>query len=115
MNDALLLERLHASEKRNEELCASLEQVVAECGAFRRDYEALVDATQVITDDRDALRQRMVELEASNKRLVDMLWGRRSERRTESPDQQHLNFGDDPVDLPSAEQQEIITAQTNAD
>ena len=122
MNDALLLERLRESDRCNEELRsrlasmgASLEQVVAESGTLRRDYETLVDATQVITDDRDALRQRMVELEASNKRLVDMLWGRRSERRTESPDQQHLNFGDDPVDLPSAEQQEIITAQTNAD
>ena len=85
MNDALLLERLRESDRCNEELRSrlasmgvSLEQVVAEFGAFRRDYETLVDATQVITDDRDALRQRMVELEASNKRLVDMLWGRRS-------------------------------------
>jgi len=30
----------------------------------------------VITDDRDALRQRVTELEAANRRLVDMLWGR---------------------------------------
>ena len=122
MDDTLLREQLRQSEKRNEELCrelaslrASLDHVLKEFGALRGNYEALLDATRVITDDREALRLRVVELEASNKRLVDMLWGRRSERRTDSPDQQHLDFGDDPVDLPSAEQQEIITAQTKAD
>jgi transposase len=122
MDDTLLREQLRQSEKRNEELCcelaslrASLDHVLKEFGALRGNYEALLDATRVITDDRETLRLRVVELEASNKRLVDMLWGRRSERRAESPDQQHLNFGDDPVDLPSAEQQEIITAQTKAD
>src|ERR1035437_2040291 len=122
MDDTLLSEQLRESERRNEELRselasmrASQAQILAEFGALRGNYEALLDATRVITDDREALRLRVVELDASNKRLVDMLWGRRSERRTESPDQQHLNFGDDPVDLPSAEQQEIITAQTKAD
>ena len=75
----------------------------------------LIDATRIITDDRDALRRRVAELEAANNRLVDMLWGRRSERRSESPDQQHLNFGDEPVEPPSAEEQEIITAQAKAD
>jgi len=122
MDAALLLEQLHASEQRNEALCrelaslrASQDHVLEEFAALRRDYEALVDATRVITDDRDALRQRVAELEAANNRLVDMLWGRRSERRSESPDQQHLNFPDEPVEPPSAEQQQIITAQTKAD
>ena len=71
-----------------------------------------MDATQVLMRDRDALRQRVAELEAANQRLVDMLWGRRSERRTESPDQRHLNFGDEP---PTPEQQAVITAQAEAD
>jgi hypothetical protein len=53
--------------------------------------------------DREALRQRVAELEVSNNRLVDMLWGRRSERRSESPDQQHLDFPDEPVEPPPAE------------
>ena len=44
-----------------------------------------------------------------------MLWGRRSERRSESPGQQHLDFGDEPDEPPSAEEQEIITAQAKAD
>jgi transposase len=122
MDHTLLLERLHESEKRNEALScelaslrASQERVLEEFGALRRDHEALIDATCVITGDRDALQQRMAELEASNNRLVDMLWGRRSERRSESPDQQHLNFPDEPVEPPTAEQQEIITAQAQAD
>jgi len=115
MDDALLLEQLRESEKRNEELRASQQRILEEFASFRSDYEALVDATRVITSDREALRQRVTELEAANNRLVDMLWGRRSERRSESPDQQHLNFGDEPVEPPSAEQQEIITAQAQAD
>jgi transposase len=44
------------------------------------------------------------------------VWGRRSERRTESPGQQHLNFGEEPQQEPlTAEEQAVITAQTKAD
>ena len=75
----------------------------------------MVDATRIITDERNTLRQRVAELEAANNRLVDMLWGRRSERRSESPDQQQLDFGDEPAPPPSGEEQEIITAQAQAD
>ena len=122
MDDTLLRELLQQSEHRNEALGrelasvrASLDGVLEQFGAFRHDYEALVDATRITTDERDSLRQRVAELEAANNRLVDMLWGRRSERRSESPDQQHLDFGDGPPELPSAEEQEIITAQAEAD
>ena len=44
-----------------------------------------------------------------------MLWGRRSERRSDSPDQRQLDFGDGPDPPPSAEDQEIVTAQDQAD
>jgi transposase len=122
MDDALLHERLQASEERNATLCrelaslhAALERMTGELGALRRDYEALVDATRAVTDERNMLRQRVAELEAANNRLVDMLWGRRSERRIESADQQHLDFGDEPAAPPSAEEQEIITAQAGVD
>ena len=122
MDDALLLEQLHASEQRNEALCRELassrlsqERVLEEFATLRRDYEALVDATRVIAGDRDTLLQRVAELEAANKRLVDMLWGRRSERRSESPGQQQLDFPDGPAEPPSEEQQEIVTAQAEAD
>jgi transposase len=122
MDVTQLLEQLRASEQRNEALCrelaslrVTLDRVAKESGAVCRDYESLVDATRVITDDREALRRRVAELEAVNQRLVDMLWGRRSERRSESPDQQHLEFPEEPDDPPSAEEQEIITAQAEAD
>ena len=122
MDDTLLTEQLRQSHERNEtlqrelaSLRASLEQVLQGQQTLRRDYEALVDATRTVTGERDALRQRVAELEAANRRLVDMLWGRRSERRIESADQGALNFGDEPVDPPSVQEQEIITAQTEAD
>jgi transposase len=110
---------LHAQQQaQGSELAslrASLDRVLEEFAALRRDYEALVDATRIITDERNTLRQRVAELEAANNRLTDMLWGRRSERRSESPDQRHLDFGDEPEPPPSAEEQEIITAQDQAD
>ncbi len=122
MDDTQFRELLRQSEQRNEalgrelaSLRASFAQLQQEQQVLRRDHEALVDATRIITDERDALRLRAAELEAANKRLVDMLWGRRSERRSESPDQQHLDFGDEPVEPPSAEEQEIIVAQAKAD
>ena len=101
MDVATLLEQLQESENRNE--------------AMRVKYEALVDATRVITSNHESLLQRLAELEASNRRLIDMLWGRRTERRKDSPDQQHLPFGDDPIDPPSDSEQEIITVQAEDD
>ncbi len=120
--DETLLQQLRQSQQRNEALFeelaslrAALEPVLQSQQALRRDYEALVEATRALTQERDALRQRVVELEAMNRRLVDMLWGRRSERRGDSPDQQHLDFGDAPAELPGAEEQVIIAAQERAD
>ncbi len=113
--DAALLEQLRESERRNEELRQSQQEMLQELQALRRDHESLVDATRAIVDERDAFRERVAELEATNNRLVDMLWGRRSERRSESPGQQHLNFGDDPFEPPSPEEQEILTAQAKSD
>jgi transposase len=122
MDDALLHERLHASEERNAaldrelaSLRAAMERMTVEFGALRRDYEALADATRIITDERDAQGRRIAELEAANNRLVDMLWGRRSERRTESPDQLPLNFPDGPSEPASAAQEAIVEAQAVAD
>ncbi len=92
-----------------------LRKLEAEQAASRADYEALVDASQTLSEDREKLRQRLAELEAINKRLVDMLWGRRTERRTESPDQQYLNFGDEPADPPTPEEQAVLTAEQETD
>jgi len=122
MDDAMLREQLRQSQERNEaisrelaSLRASLDQVLQGQQASRQDYETLVEATRVVTAERDALRDRVAELEAVNRRLVDMLWGRRSERRSEADDQRQLNFGDDPADRLLAPQQAILTAQDQAD
>ena len=45
-------------------------QLLQEQQVLRRDHEALVDATRIITSERDSLRQRAAELEAANHRLV---------------------------------------------
>jgi transposase len=122
MDDTLLAEQLRQSLQRNEALLeelaslrAALDPVLQSQQALRRDYEALVEATRTLSQEREALKQRAAELEAMNHRLVDMLWGRRSERRSESPDQQHLDFGDGPAAPPSAEEQVVIAAQKQAD
>jgi len=115
MDDTLLREQLRQSEQHNEAFGRELAAMRAEFAALRRDYDSLVDATRIITEERDSLRQRVAELEAANNRLTDMLWGRRSERRSDSPDQRQLDFGDGAADPPSAEEQEIITAQAEAD
>ena len=121
-NVTRLQQRLRESEQRNEalqsevaSLRASLEQVLAEFAIFRREHEALTDATRVLVEERDSLRKRVAELEVSNKRLVDMLWGRRSERRGDSPDQMQLIFPGDSVEPSSAARQEIIAAQAKAE
>jgi chromosome segregation ATPase len=66
MDGALLREQLRQSEQRNEALSgelaslrATLDRVLQEFATFRRDHEALVDATRVLTADRDALRRRV--------------------------------------------------------
>jgi transposase len=122
MDDTPRTERLRGSQQRNEalqqelaSLRVSLEQVLQGQETLRRDYESLIGAAHAVTGERDALQKRVAELEAVNRRLVDMLWGRRSERRVESSDQQQLDFGDEPAGSLGVQEQEIITAQAEAD
>jgi transposase len=113
MDDVTLLQqRLRESEERCEALQNQVTSILAQFATFRHDYEALAETTRAVVGERDLLKKRVAELEVANKRLVDMLWGRRSERRSDSPDQMQLAFA---AESPSVEQQEIITAQTKAD
>lgn len=101
----------------NDTLRAEHEAILNDISKLKTDYTTLVEATRVLTADRDALKLKNVELETINKRLTDMLWGRRSERRTFSSKQPLLtNFGDgddsqppEAVEAPSSP--EVITAQ----
>lgn len=85
-----------------------------EFAILRTDHSALAESTRVMMGDRDTMRERIAELEAVNRRLTDMLWGRRSERRVGSTSPL-LNFGDDPVvDPPTSESPEVIMAEETA-
>jgi transposase len=101
--------------QQNQSFAQSMEQMQQDHATLQHDYEALLVSTQTLIDDRVNLQQRVAELEAANKQLVDMLWGRRSERRTISPGQLSLGFDADSEEAPSDQEQDVIIAQQQAD
>ena len=113
MDVTQLTSQLEQVMKFNEELREQNAALRQELDTQRHDYEAILTSTQTLIEDRDKLQRRVDELEAVNQRLVDMLWGRRSERRVPSPDQLSLDFGEAPVS--SEEEQAAIMAQLQAD
>jgi transposase len=120
MDVTQLTSQLEQLTKLNEELREQNAALHDEISALqqdvtqrRSDHEALLISTQALIEDRDKLKQRVEELESVNRRLVDMLWGRRSEKRVPSPDQLSLDFGKEPP--PSEEEQAVIMAQQQAD
>lgn len=99
-------------------LKANNDQVHIDYVALNSQYLALAQTINSTVMDRDTLKQKVLELEAINKRLTDMLWGRRSERRVGISISPLLNFGDDTQGSPEALNEvaspEIITAQLAA-
>jgi transposase len=112
LNDELRSQQaalLQMTQQVQEESAALRQQLEA----LRHDYEALLASTQTLMADREQQQRRVAELEAMNQRLVDMLWGRRSERREFSADQLLLNFAEEsPL---TAEEQTVIMAQQQAE
>ena len=94
------------------------EALQREHATIHSQYIALSQTINSVIADRDALKQKVLELEAVNKRLTDMLWGRRSERRLDLSTTPLLNFGDDVGGQPEASSEvaspEVITAQRAA-
>ena len=97
MEDTRLRAQLETVIKLNEELSRANAKQAS-------DIEALLNAAQTVREDRDRLaqnereqRKRVKELEAINKQLTNMLWGRRSERREFDPNQSRL-FSDEPTE-----------------
>jgi len=97
----------------NQQLQAETAALRQPLETLRHDHEALVASTRTLLADREQLQQRVAELEAINQRLVDMLWGRRSERREFSPDQLLLSFLEDRPQ--TVEEQAVIMAQQQAE
>lgn len=97
MEDTTLRAQLETVIKLNEELSRANAKQAS-------DIEALLNAAQTVREDRDRLaenerqqRKRIEQLEAVNKQLTNMLWGRRSERREFDPNQSRL-FSDEPTE-----------------
>ena len=108
---ATLIQINEASRADNEALRSDLNRLMT-------DHLTLAESTKVMMTDRDSLKLRVIELEAANKRLTDMLWGRRSERRTDISRSPLLDFGDDTTSLTEetveAPSPEVISAQQAA-
>lgn len=102
----------------NEALRAQIAAMQQEYAALHSQYLALAQTINAVIAERDALKLRVQELEAVNKKLTDMLWGRRSERRFDVSLTSPLDFGDDNQDQPEglsdALPPEVITAQAAA-
>ena len=86
--------------------------------ALNTQYLALSQTINSVIAERDAFKLNVQELEASNRKLTDMLWGRRSERRLDVSMTPLLNFGDDLGSDSKASSEvlgpEIIAAQAAA-
>jgi len=116
-NEALRREN-EALRCDNEALRMDNDSIRALSAATHNQYLALAESTKLLIAERDELKKRVSELEAVNKKLTDMLWGRRSERRIGNNETPFLDFGDD---LPSLQEMksealppDVIIAQAAA-
>jgi hypothetical protein len=107
-----------ALRRDNEALRKDNESILALSSTAHNQYLALAEFSKPIIAERDELQKRVLELEAVNKKLTDMLWGRSSERRIRNNPTPSLDFGDD---LPSSHEMksealpsDVIIAQAAA-
>jgi transposase len=95
-----------------------IETLRGELNTLKTDYLTLAESTKVMMVDRDSLKQRVLELEAANKRLTDMLWGRRSERRSDAGLTPLFDLSEDITnstdDTPAFSSPEVIMARQTA-
>jgi transposase len=86
-----------------------IERLQAQLAIMQTDFRALMDSTEAVAKHRDQLEKLVAEVKATNKRLQEMLWGRRTERRTYALNQPLLpNFPG--IDEPPAETPDVIIA-----
>jgi len=108
--NAALREENAALHQERSELLEQLTAAEAAKALAEAELSTLTDAAGVLQDDREELRRKNSELQASVDRLTDMLWGRRSEKRIPS-DQPTLFDLQPPLDELSAREQEILAAE----
>lgn len=111
MDNLQLTEMLNRILANQERLQASYDALVQEHELLKAKYATLLEFTEKVVAERDALKKRVAELEATNQRLTAMLFGRRGERRISSPEQSMLF---DSHDMLSEEEQAVIVAQEAA-
>ena len=92
---ANLTQLVAALRAENEALRGPYEALGRDYTALQTQYLALAQTINGVVAERDALKLKVAELEAVNKKLTDMLWGRRSERRVDVSISPLLDFGDD--------------------
>lgn len=107
MDDATQLAQL---QTQLQEVLQLKEELSRENAKRELEHQALLQATQTLMDDRDRLTKRVEELEAINKELTNMVWGRRSERREFDPHQIRL-FSDGPAE----DEPRVISAEEEAE
>jgi transposase len=108
--NAALRQENAALRQERAELVEQLTAVEAAKALAEAELSTLTGAAGVLQDDREELRRKISELQASVDRLTNMLWGRRSEKRIPS-DQPTLFDLELPFDELSAREQEILTAE----
>jgi len=96
-----------------QETCGTLRQQLATVEVERAQAQAelstLIDAAQVVQDDRTTLKNKIAELQAAVDRLTNMLWGRRSEKRVDRDQLTLFDLGLTAEE--QAQQQQIIAAE----
>ena len=107
-----------ALRSENEALRGPHEALHRDYAALNVQYLSLSQTINSVISERDAFKKKVAELEATNKKLTDQLWGRRSERRLDASATPLLNFGDDLQSLLKASTEvlgpEVIEAQAAA-
>ncbi|MFO0914363.1 MAG: IS66 family transposase [Pirellulales bacterium] len=78
---------------------------------LQANQSSLEDTTSKVMSERDQLKDRVAELEAVNKKLVNMLWGRRSERRVPDPNQSLLPGAEAWYESPADRAAEVVAGE----
>lgn len=87
-----------------------IEELEREVATWRAQAESTDELMGKIVAQRDDAQKRVAELEAVNRKLVNLLWGRRSERRVPDPNQPLLTGAEDWLTAETTADEGVITA-----